>query len=111
MRVIFISLFFCLGCSDSKDLTSQVKDSVSVELSSKNLNEYGLETEILSLDLVEKEKNQFVGVLTTKEVRKRGSLYYNSKDTNDNNFQFEYDISVFSDGKKFMYELKDKRLK
>jgi len=83
------SLFSCLGCNDTEDLTNQVRDSISKELSEKNLEKFGLETRIISLDLVEKGNNEYVGILRTNEFRRKGSKYYNSKDTNDNNFYFE----------------------
>jgi len=102
-------LFTCLGCNNTEDLTNQVRDSISKELSEKNLEMYGLETNIISLDLVGKGNNEYVGILRTNEFRRKGSKYYNSKDTNDNNFYFEYSVSVISDGKKFMYQIENKR--
>ena len=113
MKSYVISLFIllcCLGCDNTEDLTNQVRDSISKELSEKNLEMYGLETNIISLDLVGKGNNEFVGILRTNEIRKKGSKYYNSGDSTDNNFEFEYDVYVISDGKKYSYEIKDKRV-
>jgi len=102
-------LFTCLGCNNTEDLTTQVRDTISKELSNDNLKNFGLETNIISLDLVEKGNNEYVGILRTNEFRRKGSKYYNSKDTNDNNFYFEYDVFVISDGKKFMCKIENKR--
>jgi len=104
-------LLYCLGCDNTEDLTNQVRDSISKELSEKNLEMYGLETNIISLDLVGKGGNEFVGILRTNEIRKKGSKYYISGDSTDNNFEFEYDVHVISDGGKFQYELQGKRPK
>lgn len=112
MKSYVIPLFIflcCLSCDNTEDLNNQVKDSISKELSEKNLEMYGLETNIISLDLVGKGNNEFVGILRTNEIRKKGSKYYNIGDSTDNNFEFEYDVYVISDGSKFQYELQGKR--
>jgi hypothetical protein len=109
--ITLLVIFSFTSCENTEDLTIQVKDSISKELPKKNLNLLGLETEIINLDLVKKGDNEYVGVLTTNEFRKKGSKYYNLEDTTDNNFHFEYDVYVISDGKKFQYEIKDKRIK
>jgi hypothetical protein len=115
MKIIYLILLLGLiipSCSNSKDdLLEQVRKSVSVELNKKNLQVYGLETEVTKLDLVKKGGNEYIGILTTHEIRKKGSIYYNSKDTSDNDFNFEYDVYVVSDGDKFQYEIGGKRPK
>lgn len=100
------------SCSNNKyDLTEQVRKSVTLELNKKNLQLYGLETEVIKLDLVKKGGNEYIGILTTHEIRKKGSIYYNSKDTSDNDFNFKYDVYVVSNGDKFQYEISGKRPK
>lgn len=108
--VTFLILVSCLGCGNKNDLTTNVKDLISKELPQNNFRQLGLETEIIKLELVKKEGNEFEGILTTNEVRKKGSKYYNSSDTSDNNFQFEYDVYVISDGKNFEYKIGNKRV-
>jgi hypothetical protein len=112
LHIIFIiTIITFLGCDTKQELTKQVKDSITKELPNENLKNFGLETKIINLDLIEKGKNEYVGILTTNEIRRKNSKYYNKKDTSDNNFQFEYDVHVISDGDKFMYEIQSKRLK
>ena len=100
--ILFIIVFF-LSCDNKKELTEQVKESISKDLSVKNLKILDLYTEIISLDLVGKGNNEFIGILTTKETRKKDSKLYNKKDTMFNSILFEYEIHVISDGDKFMY--------
>jgi hypothetical protein len=106
---ILVILSF-ISCENTDDLTTQVQQSISKELPQNNLRQLGLETEIIKLELVKREGNEFEGILTTNEVRKKGSKYYNSSDTSDNNFLFEYDVYVISDGKNFEYKIGNKRV-
>lgn len=109
--ITYISLILSfISCENTEDLTTQVKQSISKELPQNNLKQLGLETEIIKLELVKKEGDEFEGILTTNEVRKKGSKYYNSSDTSDNNFQFVYDVYVISDGKNFEYKIGNKRI-
>jgi hypothetical protein len=106
--LVFLFLF---SCSDSKeDLTKQVRTSIEKELTKKNIELYGLETKIIDLVLVKKGEYEYQGVLTTHEIRKLDSKYYNSNDTTDNSFNCEYDVSVISDKGTFQYEIGGKRL-
>jgi hypothetical protein len=112
MKFILVFLILIIGssCVDKTNiLTENVKYSIQKELQDKNLKIYGFETEVLSLDLVHKESNEYVGILRTHEVRKKGSKFYNYKDTTDNDFNFQYDVNVVYDGHNFQYDLSGKR--
>jgi hypothetical protein len=102
---------FLFSCNDPKeDLTKQVRISIQKELIKKNIDLYGLETQIINLVLVKKGEYEYKGVLTTHEIRKPGSQYFNSSDSTDNNFKCEYDLSVISDKETFQYEIGGKRV-
>ena len=114
MKSTLIKLLFFLflfSCSDSKeDLTKQVRTSIEKELTKKNIELYGLETKIIDLVLVKKGEYEYQGVLTTHEIRKPGSKYYNSNDSTYNSFNCEYDVSVISDKETFQFEIGGKKL-
>jgi len=105
--ILFISLI--MGCNNTEDLTNQVREAISKELSENNLEKFGLETNVISFGLVEKGNNEYVGILKTNEFRRKGSKYYNSIDTNYNSFYYEYDVSVIADGKNIMWQIENKR--
>ena len=101
LHIIFIiTIITFLGCDSKQELTKQVKDSITKELPNENLKNFGLETKIINLDLIEKGKNEYVGILTTNEIRRKNSKYYNKKDTSDNNFQFNLLSQGYLDVKK-----------
>ncbi len=107
--LIFSILFF--SCTDSKEnLTIQVKKSIEKELTKRNLELFGFETEIIDLTLVKKHDNEYEGILKTHEIRKPDSKNFNSSDSTDNSFSFEYVVSVISDNESFKYEIGEKRL-
>jgi hypothetical protein len=92
-------------------LTYQVKDSISKELPKKNFKNYGLETEIINLKLIKKGGNEYAGILTTRETRTEHSDYHNDKNKTYDEFDYEYDVNVLSDGEKYVYYIEGKREK
>ena len=65
---------------------------------------------IVNLVLTKKSDYDYQGILSTKEIRKPDSKYFNTSDSTDNIFKCEYDISVITDQDTFQYTLGNKRL-
>jgi hypothetical protein len=67
----FLLLLILTSCGTSKnELTEQIKNSLENELPKKNLDLYGLETQIVNLVLTKKSDYDYQGILSTKEIRK-----------------------------------------
>ncbi len=106
LHITSILLFYSCGMS-KQELTNQVINSMKEEFS-KNKN---VDVEIVSLVLVKKSENEYLGTLETSESVKSPEVTGEDVVSIDGelpkNIKHTYEVEVLSDGDSFRWKIKN----